>query len=136
MEYLRLEPGFPLPVIKAGPSYRAIVVVDSPVEPGWQAQVSRWLVDSGCLYMMAWGADCSSWDDAVDTANLEAFNYQEIPEEKFVTTTWHDKEPLKEVFRFAKNTAHHPKIARLRTLVVHISTKDLEKELRNEYESA
>jgi hypothetical protein len=43
----------------------------------------------GCLYMMAWGIDCSIRDDAVDWANISDFDFKPIPPERFVMTTWH-----------------------------------------------
>jgi hypothetical protein len=61
--------------------------------------------------MMAWGRKCSSWDDSVDHANLERFDYSEIPDEDFVMTTWHENEPLCDVFFHARMCAFHPTIA-------------------------
>ena len=37
--------------------------------------------------------------------SIAAFNFGEIPERHFVMTTWHEHEPLEEVFWFAKNSA-------------------------------
>lgn len=51
---------------------------------------------------MAWGPDCSLWDDSIDLANIEKFKDRAIPDEQFVMTTWHEKETLQEVLRFAK----------------------------------
>jgi hypothetical protein len=51
---------------------------------------------------MAWGLDCSLWDDSVDYANIEKFETDEIPDEQFVMTTWHTDDTLEEVLRFAK----------------------------------
>lgn len=89
--------------------------------PEWQALVSDWLVLSGCLYMVAWGNDCSTWDDSVDHANMKKFAFREIPENEFVMTTWHESEPLHEVFWFSKNNAVHPSVDLVRSLLVHIS---------------
>lgn len=136
MEYLRLESGSDIPLYQLENPYKAIVVAETLVEPEWQSKVSRWLVDTGCLYMMAWGVNCSSWDDSVDVANIEAFNYKEIPGDKFVVTTWHSTEPLKEVFLFAKNSAKHPEVELANTLILHISSQDRGEEFRREYESA
>ncbi len=86
--------------------------------------------------MMAWGNECSSWDDSVDYANLKEFNYEAIPEDKFVLTTWHEDEPLSEVFWFSKNTACHPTVDLQNTLVCHISTNNKEKELLLKYAEA
>ncbi|AWW75258.1 hypothetical protein CD351_12545 [Erythrobacter sp. KY5] len=60
--------------------------------------------------MMAWGHDCSSWDDSVDHALREKFNNQGVPDESFVMTTWHENEPLHEVFFYARMCAFHPTI--------------------------
>ncbi len=112
------------------------MVIEEEVSPEWQAMVSTWLVASGCLYMMAWGIGCSSWDDSVDMANLEAFNFGEIPESRFVMTTWHDDEPLSEVFWFAKENANHPAEELQATVLLHISAVPREAELLASYAAA
>ena len=121
MKYIQLQPGSALPDISDLSPFRSVVVIEESVTPEWLAQVSDWLVKSGCLYMMAWGKECSTWDDSVDTANLEIFNYKNIPDDKFVMTTWHEDELLKEVFWFSKHSADHPEIEISSTLVLHIS---------------
>lgn len=73
VEYLWLPPGAKPPERACSP-YRAIVAVEAAVEADWQAQVSDWLVRSGCRYMMAWGIECSGWDDAVDMATQPAWS--------------------------------------------------------------
>ena len=136
MKYIQLQPGSALPDISDLSPFRSVVVIEESVTPEWQAQVSDWLVQSGCLYMMAWGKECSTWDDSVDSANLEIFNYKNIPDDKFVMTTWHEDELLKEVFWFSKHSADHPEIGISSTLVLHISSKDKKAELTIEYENA
>jgi hypothetical protein len=121
LTYIHLAPGNPVPALGACAPFRAVVVVESRVTSEWQSTVSDWLVRSGCLYMMAWGLDCSSWDDSVDTSNAEAFDYGKIPDERFVVTTWHADEPLGEVFWFAKNCAFHPTIELSGTIIIRIS---------------
>jgi hypothetical protein len=112
------------------------VVVEESSTRDWQTEVSSWLVKSGCLYMMAWGEDCSSWHDSVDTANISEFHGEEIPEEKFVRTTWHTDEPLSEVFWFAKNCADHPVLEIKNTIILHISRCSREDDLTSKFESA
>lgn len=85
---------------------------------------------------MAWGKDCSSWDDAVDHANLEAFDYEEIPEDRFVMTTWHEKESLEEVFGYSKRLAFHDAVDIERTLILHVASQDRADELLSEYAGA
>lgn len=94
-----------------------------------RSEVSAWLVENGCLYAMAWGPSSSLWDDAIDEANLAAFDYAEIPEDKFVMTTWHPDEELPDVFWFAKNAAQHPSVKLNRCVLIHISELDRETEL-------
>lgn len=119
--YIHIPPGSELPTIKVQKPFMAIIIIESSVEASWRDTVSDWLVKSGCLYMMAWGDECALWDDSVDYANLQAFDFGEVPDEKFVTTTWHDDEPLEEVFWFAQHAAHHRAITEKRILLVDIS---------------
>ena len=84
--------------------------------------------------MLAWGNACSSWDDSVDIANLEEFDYGEIPEAKLVMTTWHEKESIKEVFWFAKNNAFHPLVELKNTLLLDIAFLSHKKEYLFKYE--
>ena len=119
-EYLHLKPEGPLPPLNGTTPFKAVVVIDSEVSPEWQAKVSNWLVQSGCRYMMAWGLDCSSWDDSVDLANLEMFDFGEIPDDGFVMTTWHEKDSIHEAFWFAGHCAAHSSLVLEKTYIVHI----------------
>jgi hypothetical protein len=135
MEYIHLKPNSEFPDIARLYPFKAVVVIDDDVLPKWQANVSSWLVLSGCRYMMAWGKDCSSWDDSVDAASLEAFEFQEEPDDRLVITTWHENEPLRDVFWFAKNSASHPVLDLENSVIVHISNTRKEN-LKKEYEDA
>lgn len=75
----------------------------------------------GCLYFLAWGEDCEEWHDAVDRANINAFENREIPDECFVMTTWHKDEPLEEVFWDLKFCAFHSDVELAQALIVHVS---------------
>lgn len=66
MEYLQLQANSEPPDISKHSPFRAVLILEKSVSNEWQQQVSQWLVSSGCLYMMAWGINCSSWDDSVD----------------------------------------------------------------------
>ena len=88
VEYIHLPAGSVLPPLE--PSLRrVIVIVEQDVNRQWQDDVSEWIVDSGCLYIMAWGRDCSSWDDSVDWANLKRIDGAERADDNHVMTTWH-----------------------------------------------
>ena len=135
-EYLLLKPESPPPNITAFPPFRAVVIVEADVTPEWQSLVSRWLVKSGCLYMMAWGVNCSTWHDLVDMANIEQFNFSPIPDDKFVFTTCHTDEPQEGVFWYSKNCALHSSVELERTVLLHISASNRERELLKAYADA
>lgn len=118
--YIHLPAGAEPPTIAPQPC-RIVVVIEQDVTTEWQARISKWIVDTGCLYMMAWGKNCSSWDDSVDIANLEDHNLGEIPDSQFVMTTWHDDEPLEEAMWFCRFAAHHSEVALPNVIVVHIA---------------
>ena len=125
-----------MPPVLAQAPFRAIVVIDAEVSAHWRAEVSKWLIDCGCLYMLAWGCDCSLWDDSLDIANLESFGFGEIPEDKFVMTTWHAEEELAQVFWFSRNCASHPAVELERTVIFHISDGERENEFIAMYQDA
>lgn len=120
LDYVHLSPGETPPPVKPRP-YRAVLIAEQPVSQVWRDEVASWLVESGCLYFIAWGVDCEAWHDTVDCTVLEAFDFGEVPDDKFVMTTWHDKEPLSEALWFAGNCASHPDIDLEKTLIVHVA---------------
>ncbi|ACA85266.1 DUF7684 family protein [Shewanella woodyi] len=136
MEYVQLTKNTILPDIsKLGP-FRCIVVVEKGVPEVRQKEVSAWLVESGCLYMMAWGIECGSWDTSVDIANLEKFDFNEIPEENLIITIWHNDEPLSEVFWYSKHCAFHSTVEIENTVLLNISAIDKSNQYLSEYINA
>lgn len=136
MKYLQVQSGTELPEIIGMDPFRSVIILEESVTSEWQERVSDWLINSGCLYMMAWGENCSAWDDSIDHSNLKKFKYGEIPEDKFVMTTWHDNESLKDVFWFSKHSAFHSIVNISNTLLLHISKSNKEEEYLDEYKSA
>ena len=134
ISYLHLQPGSLPPEMTRAPS-RFVVIVDGEVTPEWKKLVSDWIVASGCLYMMAWGCDCSSWDDSVDWANMDKFGESPIPDDEFVFTTWHEDEPLSEVFWFSKSLAYHDSVDIVQTVILDISAASRKDELLSLYKS-
>ena len=86
--------------------------------------------------MVAWGRDCSAWDDSVDWAAILASKNAVIPDDQSVMTTWHDDESLAEAFCFAKNGAFHPTIELVRTLIVDIAPNPRPSEMMAAYTAA
>lgn len=122
-DYLHLPQDSSLPAVETRP-YRAVLIADEPVSQVWRNEVATWLVQTGCLYFIAWGVDCEDWHDAVDWTVLEAFDFGDVPDEKFIVTTWHDKEPLSEALWFAGNCASHPDVELTDTVIVHVTREE------------
>jgi hypothetical protein len=135
VECLHLPPGQSPPNILGAP-FRAVLVIDEDADPEWRKSISEWLVQSRCLYVMAWGTDCEVWHDSVDWANLEAHDYGDIADDDFIMTTWHAKDPLEEAFWFAKFCAFHPTVPLPRLIILHIAASGRCEELIGLYEQA
>ena len=73
-----------------------------------QSVIAQLLVEAGCLYFMATGPEARSWQDAVNLANLQAWDFGKIPDDKLIICTHHGNESLKDVFWYCKHTAMHP----------------------------
>jgi hypothetical protein len=136
VSYLHLVEDQQPPVLDGSAPFKAVLVLEQTVNADWQNLVSAWLVQAGCLYMMAWGPECSSWDDSVDWANLAVFDYGDIPDDQAVMTTWHENEPLSEVFWFAEHTANHSTTSLERTLILHIGPAERESTMLQAYADA
>jgi hypothetical protein len=134
--YVRISEGTELPEIGLYGPFRAVVVLDADYSDNWQDEVSRWLVDSGCLYMMAWGPECTTWDDSVDYAQILKHLPDETPDREFVMTTWHERDTLEAVFWFSRFCAHDPYDIIERSLIVHVGNTDREAEFLALYAQA
>lgn len=132
LDYLHLRPGQTPPARPFGP-FRAVVIAELDVNNAWRNAIAKWLVKGGCLYMVAWGVACSQWDDAVDWALLEEFDFGEIPDERFVMTTWHEGVPLSEALWFAGQCAHQRHVELRETLIVHIAQAERRESLLRTY---
>ena len=120
-----------LPDISRLRPFKAVVVLNASYTSDWQDEVSKWLVTSGCLYMMAWGPACTTWDDSVDWAVRVIYPGDETPDEKFVMTTWHDDESLEEVFWFAQfnGSFNYNDVELVNALILDISDEHREDEM-------
>ncbi len=136
LTYLQLPPGSEAPDLDHLSPFLAIVLAEEEVTELWQAEISRWLVASGCRYLLAWGKDCEAWHDMVEDAALEAFDYEDVPDEHQVIATWHEDEDREEVFWFAKHRASHPSHSFKATVILDISTRNRKDEIEAEYADA
>lgn len=110
LEYVFLPTDAPISVPKEMTKFKCLVLVEREVGNGYRDEISKTLVEAGCLYALAWGRDCSAWDDSVDWAFLEHYDYGAYPEEKFVRTTWHDNETLEETVEHAKHCTEYSEV--------------------------
>lgn len=120
--YLHLRPDSEPPILKASP-YRIVVIADLAVPDDWLNRISEWIVAIGSLYVVAWGVDCEKWHDSVDWAVLELFEFGDIPDDRFVMTTWHSNEPISEAFWYAGHCAAHPDVDLTDTIIVHVAAE-------------
>lgn len=120
--YLQLPNGSQPPNTPFKDVFKAVVIIEQDVSNDWRNQISDWLVESGCKYMMAWGRDCSLWDDAVDWTCV--INEVDGGIHNLVMTTWHERDSLEEVFYFAQHHAIHPDWNLETLVVIHISETD------------
>lgn len=134
--YLHIRPEGALPDIERLAPFAAILVIDDDSDEMWRWDAARWLVASGCRVLLAWGKECESWAESVDDALLEAFDYDDIPDDKHITTTWHEDEDLEEVFWFARHRAKHPTLVLGTTLILHIAERGRKDELEALYGQA
>jgi hypothetical protein len=77
-----------------------LVVADPAVTSPERDAISTEIIASGCRYAVCTGHECSKWDDSIDYAFLCTSPDFSPPHERFVMTTWHDKEPLEDVVLF------------------------------------
>jgi hypothetical protein len=136
LTYLQLPSGSEPPALAHLSPFLAIVLAEEEADELWQAEISRWLVASGCRYLLAWGKDCEAWHDMVEDAALEAFDYEDVPEEHAVIATWHEDEEREEVFWFAKHRAVHPSHTFKATVIVDISLLERKDAIEAEYADA
>jgi len=134
--YIQLRPHDALPDLAHLEPFMAIAVIDDDSDEMWRWDVARWLVASGCRFMLAWGKECESWHDALDDAADEAFNYDDIAPEQAVMATHHDDEDLDEVFWFARHRASHPALQLANVVILHVTALGRPNELMNQFEDA
>ena len=132
LKYLHLHPDQVPPGLTSGP-FRAVIVSEVAVTQDWRNRIAGWLVNGGCLYVVAWGVECQEWHDTVDWTVLEAFDFGDVPDDKFVMTTWHDNEPLSDALWFAGHCALHPDIDLEETIILHIADEGRRDEMMAKY---
>ena len=134
-KYLHLRPGKIPPSLQAKP-YRLIIIADEEVSDEWRNQVAEWIWSIGARYVVAWGHSCEKWHDSVDWANLEAFDFGDVPDADHMMTTWHADEPISEAFWFAGFCAEHPDVELSETVILHIADDSRHEEILAQYQQS
>jgi hypothetical protein len=133
--YRHLSPSSELPSLEGLRQFKAVVVVEADVLETMMWDVSRWLVDSGCLYALVWGKDSEQWREAIEDASLEAADYEDLPAERQVQVTSHEDDDLDEVFWFARHRAAHAADLK-QTLILHLADVPRRDELEAQFRDA
>lgn len=115
--------------------FKCLILIEREVSREFQWEVSKALVEAGCLFSLAWGIDCTSWDDSVDCAFLEHYDYGEYPEDKFVMTTWHENQTLEETVEFAKTCTDYSEVTLDEILVLDFGTQERAGLIKKLYEN-
>ncbi|MEP1587837.1 MAG: hypothetical protein ABJR46_11475 [Tateyamaria sp.] len=106
--------------------FKCLILIEREVSEEHQWEVSKALIKAGCLYSLAWGIDCYSWDESVDYACMEHYDYGDIPDEEYVMTTWHETDTLEETIEFAKNCTQNSDVKLEDILVLDFVKKERE----------
>lgn len=84
-----------------GMDFALLIIANDPtVTAEERSVISREVIDQGCRYAVCAGDKCSIWHDDIDIAFISTDPDFNPPDDRFVTTTWHDDESLEEVFEF------------------------------------
>ncbi len=86
------------------PRFVCLIACDAgTLTPETLDNLARCLVDSGAVYVCAWGPHCERIEDAVDSLDVELHLRDES--DRVIMTTSHAGEPLREAIRFALTDA-------------------------------
>jgi hypothetical protein len=94
----------------------------------WQVSLSRWIVDCDCRHMYAFGKSSESWDESVDMAYLEKFNYDS--DKCNMLTSWDDSGCPIDGFLFFIGFNMADDEGNLK-IVINLSDKDFDIEVAN-----
>lgn len=111
--------------------FRAIIVSEESISEEQRKLVSDWLVSSGCVMMMVWGEDSSSWEHQVLQSKWEAIESGLVAENFHIMILCFPDEPLSDMFLISGSGVDMAS----NVLILHISSTDKKDELLAEYYS-
>lgn len=136
MRYINIHRLTELPDISSLAPFKAVISIEEQISAERQAEISAWLVDMGCRYVMTRGESCDSWSKSVREANLAVFDLYSMSAGDFVITTAHRFESLKSVFWYAKKVATHPEIDFKECVIIHLGGGDRSDEYQGMFHRA
>jgi hypothetical protein len=99
--------------------YAALVWSTRRTSAGQKRRLADRLIASGCRYVVCGGVECESWEDAADCAYIEQDLPEPVPDDRFVMTTSHPREPEDEAAHFFVHaTALHREFSRYLVLMI------------------
>ena len=105
-----------------GQGYVLLLHSDDPNVPlEVQSSLADQIITTGCRYACCSGVGCSRWDDAIDFAFIATDPNYQPPDDRFVMTTWHERQSLGEVVGFALNHTSFDDFVAERFLIVLLS---------------
>ena len=136
MRYLKINRQTEIPDISDCAPFKVVIVADYAVSRQRRAEISARLIEMGCRYLMSCGEDCESWCHSIRTANLEAYDIDDMSPRDFVMTTSHPTEPMRWVLWFAKKMANHPENDFKEVVMLHFADQDRSGEFHTLYHKA
>ena len=124
MHYFQLIEGEKLPVVEHFAPFKAVLAIEDAVSPARQQEVSAWLVEMGCKYVMICGSDGQGWQESIRRANLERVSIDDMQPHDFVMITTHPHEKLRSVFWHARKVARHTHVKIENILTFHFSKQN------------
>lgn len=124
MRYININEHAKLPDVSSHAPFKALLAADGPVSASVRNTISKWLVENGCRYVVAWGAESAAWIDAVRTANLDGADLETLHPRDFIMVTSHRYESLRRVAGFAAKGARHPEHTLDELLVVDLDRRN------------
>jgi hypothetical protein len=89
-----------------------------------RARLCQQIVSSSCQYVICAGVDCSIWDETLDWAFTDMQTEDGDNQDQTLLTTWHEDEPLLDVFRFAFESDAVVPVASARYVVLSLAEQD------------
>jgi hypothetical protein len=136
MEYFLLTEQNDLPAIGHLAPFKVVLAIEDTVDRSRQNEVSNWLVEMGCKYVMICGSDCKSWEQPIRQANLDQVDIDNMGPQEFVMITTHEHERLRNVLWHAKKHARHTHVKINNILTIHIGSQNRSVEYLAMFEKA